>query len=360
MATPGELVVPSVVRGRLPQGAARSVAARVLLWAGVQGVVAAAATAWIGFSSWTLGISLGLGLVAGHPRALGRALRAGLLLAALVGWIGAMEIQSGTRLLLSGGAGVGSAALGLAAPRDWHRAFQGALAGVAGAGLGAWISNALPIAGLAPPLIAGIGGAVTGLCIAQVLWVSSLVWTRSDRMPSERWIRSTLAEPYRPPCERALALDKAIAPKASDAETRDGLAEVAAWVYRLSWTLQTLDAELAALDPEQLDARIEAARASVNTTDDEATREPRAATLRHLEQLGRHRDALQLERVRNAALVDYALAFLEQARAGLALAAMRPSEGNPERLGEVLTRLRTRATESEARRSTARQLNPLA
>ena len=69
--------------------------------------------------------------------------------------------------------------------------------------------------------------------------------------------------------------------------------------------------------------------------------------------------AIQTERQRTEALVDYALAFLEEARAGLAIARELPGEASPDRLPEVLGRLRDHATEGDVRRRTNREMGKI-
>ena len=136
------------------------------------------------------------------------------------------------------------------------------------------------------------------------------------------------------------------------------MAEVATWVFRLQITLQALDNELSHIDPDQVRARIESNR-NLGPEVDEFTRERRAATAQHLERLLQHRQAIEIEKSRTDALVDYALAFLEEARAGLAVARELPGETTPERLPEVLRRLRASAQEGDARRRTARELGAI-
>ena len=96
-------------------------------------------------------------------------------------------------------------------------------------------------------------------------------------------------------------------------------------------------------------------------TDGESPEPPAAlqATAEHLKRLLEHRAAIAVERGRTDALVEYALAFLEEARAGLAVARELPGEAIPDRLPEVLGRLRTQARDGDARRRTVRELDRL-
>lgn len=356
MPSPAEPRVPRATRATLPRGTSRRVLVRALAWTAAQAGVAAALSQVSGVSpAVAFGASVGAGLTVAHlTRVWAAAAGLGVLAAA---WLADL---AGFSPILSAGAAAGVLAAALARGPGGRQALESGFAGAAGAGLGAWLAGQLLPGDLAPALASGLHGAIAGLVTAQCLWLASVVWLGSDRPPRPRQVRLTLAPALHDPCVRAWELDQALARQAPDQETRDGLGEVAAWVYRLSWTLQTLGREVDALDPARLDARLEEARRAARESTDALTQEPREATVRHLEQLAAHRDALRLEQQRTSALIDYALAFLEQARAGLALARVRPGEGMPERLGDVLTRLRSQTAEGDARRRTARQLTPLA
>ena len=89
---------------------------------------------------------------------------------------------------------------------------------------------------------------------------------------------------------------------------------------------------------------------------DSFSRDRHLATAAHLRRLLDHRDKLQLELQRTESLVAYALAFLEEARAGLALAKQLPGEAIPNRLSDVLEHLRGQALAGDARRQTAREV----
>ena len=62
------------------------------------------------------------------------------------------------------------------------------------------------------------------------------------------------------------------------------------------------------------------------------------------------------ERARAESLQTYALAYLEEARAGLAVARLLPGEHTPEALGSVLERLREHAADRSSRRNAAREV----
>ena len=184
-----------------------------------------------------------------------------------------------------------------------------------------------------------------------------LRFDRHPNLPSTRQIKKTLKLPYRPPALRALDLFAGCKRQRADADTERGLAEVATWVYRLQMTLQTLDGELETIQEADIRERIDRCRAEDDL--DAFTVERRQATAQHLERLLEHREAIVTERGRTNALADYALAFLEEARAGLAVARELPGEAVPDRLVEVLGRLRTQAREGDNRRRTQRELEQL-
>lgn len=258
--------------------------------------------------------------------------------------------------------GAGAAAGALAAwslpwRTDWLDSVNAALGTLTGSSIGLFaatgvVPETLP-AGLAPVLTAALVGVVGSLGLLPV----AIRFDQHPTLPSRREVEKALRVPYRPPVYRALDLFGAARKATSDAETRRGLAEVATWVYRLQVTLQARDVELEAIDERDIRDRI--ARCLEDASADPVTRERRAATAQHLERLLEHREQIQVERGRIEAEVEYALAFLEEARAGLALARELPGETIPERLPAVLDRLRTQARDGDARRRTARELDKL-
>lgn len=356
MASPAEPRLPTATRATLPSETPRRILTRSVAWSGVAALV----TALLSLGSsvdpapvFACGLSAGLALAIPRP------------LAAALGTLGVIAAAVAADLLglspvLTAGATLGVITVALMQGPGWTTALQGAFSGALAAALGARLGLALPGLGLPALALSAAQGAIVGLCAAQVLWVASIVWISADRLPSVRVIEATLPAPLREPALRAHALDQALAAQTTEPETRDGLGEVAAWVYRLSWTQAALERELSNLDADRLQTRLVEAREAAAKAVDPLTREPREATVRHLEQLVQHRDAIGLEQERTGALIAYALAFLEQARAGLALARVRPGEGMPDRLGDVLSRLRSQTAEGDARRRTARQLTPLA
>jgi len=340
--------------------------------------------AWTGWSALTLAVTgalglfaaapavalalpLGIGAWAAHPRRLlrgpavvaatvGAAMLAGLLADTGMGSL----LVAGSQILAAGAvAGLGATFLD-EAPADRWRRLHGSLGGAAGAGIGWWAAVTLVGPMTTSPLGQAATGAILGLVASQALVAAALSYRATDRIPSPARIKASLAETYRPPCLRAWQLDQVFARSAPDPETRDGLLEVAAWIYRLQWTQQALEQEIVALEGEGLEQRRDQLLERAIQTRDEFTRERLQATARHLAQLASHRDSLLLERGRTAALAEYASAYLEEARAGLALARVQPGEVVPDRLGDVLGRLRSHAQAGDARRRTAREVEALA
>ncbi|MEQ1567048.1 MAG: hypothetical protein ABMA64_15525, partial [Myxococcota bacterium] len=234
---------------------------------------------------------------------------------------------------------------------------HGALGTIIGSVLGLWVATALVPAALPTIVSAALTTGIVALIGSQGLLPVAIRFDTAPQLPTARDIQRALRIAYRPPVFRALDLYAACQTHAPDRESRRGLAEVATWVFRLQSTMQTLDGELAQIDPEQVQARIDQNRAAGAL--DDFTRERRAETAHHLERLLQHRDAISVERNRTDAQVDYALAFLEEARAGLAVARELPGEASPDRLREVLHRLRQHAQEGDARRKTARELGSM-
>ena len=294
-----------------------------------------------------LAIATGVGVVASRPS------RVYLLPLVLVFVVASTLLLAGLGFPVAIAAG---ASAGLAVGTgDGLARIDSMLAGIAGAGLGLWTGDRLGFGdglGAASALWAGV---VVGICTAQALLPGAVHWTLPTRIPSPGRIQITLAAPYRPAAMHAWQLDQSFDGQTPDRATRAGLSEVAAWVYRLALTLQALDTDLVRIEPIGVGARLFALREEV-PNEDSFIRERRLGTAGHLERLLEHRAAMALERARTQSLQDYALAYLEEARAGLSLARVLPGDRTPEALGVVLDKLRTHAAENGARRQTAREL----
>lgn len=338
--------------------ATRALPVQQASWVTVQTVAAgllAVFGLWAVEPSLALSMAIGAGVAVINPRKLWAA---PIALAAV---IGAGLLFDAVRLpaVLGAGAVAGIMAAWLMPQvAGWWDYVNGSLATAAGASIGLWAATQLIPGGTGAVLGAGLTAALVGLVASQGLVPLALRFD-SAYLPSRRQVRKRLTRPYRPPVFKAFDLyEDAVAKQSPDVETRSGLCEVSHWVFRLEMTLQTLDGELSAIDPVEVVHRISNAEAGLDGVD-EFTRERRQATIEHLKRLLDHRRAIETERTRTDALVDYALAFLEEARAGLALARKLPGESSPDRLPEVLRRLRESAAEGDARRRTAREMQKM-
>jgi hypothetical protein len=354
-----------------------SLVSRQLAWVGAQAAGTLLAVSALGaYPDVGFALALGLGAAVAFPRKLHKGLlvAGGVMAATLLagipgdgsstlsmwatpgiaaGW--AARSLAGAQIL-AGGAAAGLGLAWLSGPRDGQRFAQVALAGAATAGLGAWAAATLVPGTLHPALMHLVEGAIAGFVAAQVLVVGALRFRSVKRPPGPRRVKATLQEQYRAPCLRAHQLDAELAKRCPDEETRDGLGEIAAWVYGLQWTLQKIDIEVKDLDEASLLERIATLAEQAAAAEDAFTADRKLATVKHLEKLLQHVRGLGEERARNAALADYAGAYLEEARAGLALAHLQPGDHTPPGLDDVLGRLRAHGEERDARRRTAREM----
>lgn len=240
-------------------------------------------------------------------------------------------------------------------PETWRSA-NGALAVAAAAGLGGWASAQLVPGGWIPLAAAVVGALVVGLVASQSLTVLALRHYASDRIPDRETIARSLGESHRGPALTAWQLDQELTEVCPDLDTRDGLGEVAAWIYRLQYTRQQLERERDRVGGPEVEERIIAMSEQAERAEDEFTRDRLLATVDHLERLRGHRTALEAEIDRAAALSSYATAFLEEARAELTLARVQPGDASPDRLPDVLSRLRTYSADQTLARKTRREV----
>jgi len=371
-------VVPTALRIDLDPGLETSLVHRQLAWAGLQAVGTLMAVSTLdAYPDAGFALALAVGVLGAFPRQLLRGFVAAFAVFTVTLIAGVPGDGSSTASLwtspalaagwssrglaasqiLAGGAAAGLGLAWLHGPRTRHRFFQCALGGAATTGLGVWASSLLVPGSLHPALVHLFEGALAGLVSSQVLAVTALRLRSVQRPPGPRGVRARLCETYRPPCLRAHALDTQLAERCPDQETRDGLGEIAAWVFALQWNLQRLDREVADLDEAALRSRIQRLETDARQAEDAFTADRMWATAEHLERLLRHVRELREERTRNAALSDYASAYLEEARAGLALAQLQPGDRPPRGLRDVLSRLRSHGAERDARRRTAREVD---
>ena len=358
--------MPLAGRYQLAPSATRWLLPRQLGWSLWQGAALGALTATGAAASQpALAVAGAMGLAAAgaFPDRLHRAAPVALATVAGAGLTGLLAdtsaAVSGLQILVAGailGAGIGW--LERSSPDPWHLA-QTALAGTALAGIGWWAADRL-LGGLpTQPLLAALHAAIMGIMAAQVLVVAALRYRAVERIPSPSRIRATLRPVYQPPGRQAARVGRESAESAPDPELRDGLGEVAAWIYKLHWSLQSLEREMEAASPVELQQRIVRLYEEAEQSSDAFTRERRLATAAHLEQLARHHDALLVERQRLVALIDYASAYQEEARAGLVLSRLKPGDYTPLQLDDVLQRLRDHAQHQRAQQHTAREVAPL-
>jgi hypothetical protein len=321
------------------------------------GAVAAAALgptgAWRTSPELALAACIGVGAAAAGPRVAWAAplIAAGTLL------VGALFEAQEWPTVLGAGAAAGALAAAFLPERtdglDWLNAGLGTLIGST---MGLFVAERVPFPAGSPGALEIGTWAVLALLLGSA-GLLPVAWRHDylPAVPTRAEIAVALPVPYREPALAALDIyQRAHGP--SDPATRRGLAEVTRWVFRLQTDLLTLDRELAGIDPDAIQVRIADAEKPVG---DDFTRERKQATAAHLRRLLDHRVIIATERGRTDALSVYALAFLEEARAGIAVARALPGEAVPDRLPEVLQRLRTQATAGEARRRTAREIGVL-
>lgn len=343
---------PLMVRGT----ALPSLPARQAMWVGTQmltaGVVAVAGL-WALHPELALSAAIGVGAGSVNPRKLW----ALPIVTTAVIAVGMLFTAYNLPAVVGAGAVAGALATWLLPHRtDWLDHLNGALATLTGASLGLWAATLLIPSSLPLVITAVLSAGMVGLMGSQGLLPAAFRYDNGPDLPSPKQIKTELQLRYRPPVFRALELYESAREHAPDRDSRRGLAEVAMWVYRLQLTRQTLDTESESIDVVSINERIDRYD-DPDPDEDPFTRERHAATAMHLKRLLEHRALIDVEIRRNEALVEYALAFLEEARAGLAVARELPGETMPERLDEVLGRLRAHANEGDTRRRTRREVS---
>jgi hypothetical protein len=197
-------------------------------------------------------------------------------------------------------------------------------------------------------------------------------WRHDHPEAPGAWSRRRLLPDYRSDAHRSAVLYAEAAPLSPDVPTRRGLLEVTEWVHRLQHFRQDLHSELKRRanppadmetfatddphDPKRVPHAAHDTYPHGQPVVDAFTRDRQRATQAHIQRLHRHTALMQREAHHAEALVDYALAFLEEARAGLVLRQLRPGIETPHQLGEVLRRLRSHHVERDAQARTEREL----
>jgi hypothetical protein len=273
-------------------------------------------------------------------------------------WIcgGSHTLLDGTTALLVGALTGGGLARWCRGLSDLGTTLLGSLTGATSTGVGFGVIAGWSPAGMPEFAVALITFACLGLVASVPIWMAAVEWRVADRMPAQMQIRRSLSSPFVERVMRVWTRDRKLARKAPDKNTRDGLGEVAAWVYRLSVSLQELSHTIDGIDIVEVHERIQGLESEASKADDLFTRDRTKAAAAHLQQLISHRESLTTERDRISALLLYAEAFLEEAQAGITVARVHPGESIPDRLTDVLSRLRDDALAGTSRRQTNREL----
>lgn len=355
MTPTGELQTVDEAPMVLPGRALATLPARQGVWVGTQIITATLlglTGLWALHPELALSAALGVGASSVNPRKLWAVplgtiavITAGLLFASF-------QLPA----VIGAGAAAGAISTWLLPHRtDWLDSLNGALATLTGTALGLWAATTLLPASASVMLAAIFTSGLVGLMGSQGLLPAAFRFDQGPELPTPNQIKKNLKLRYRPPVLRALDLFQAAKVHAPDRDTRRGLAEITTWVYRLQLTRQTLDTESEAIDPIAIREKIQSYE-SLGPDADAFTRDRRRATAEHLRRLLEHRSRIEVEIGRTEAVVDYALAFLEEARAGLAVAQQLPGDATPNRMNEVLERLRSHAEEGNARRASNREV----
>ena len=349
------------IMGRLPGGRLDQLPREVIAWVCAQAAVSAlcaVAGLWADAPAAAMALSLSAGVVAARPQRWWAA--PVVLAAALAVSLGLHDLQWPS--IIGVGAVVGIAAIHmLPGPHHALDTLNGALAGIVFAGLGLLVSDALSpagIQGVSAPSAALLQGGVAGLISAGTLLPRALRFEVRG-IPSTRAVERTLEPQFRRPVVQAAQIVASARQHSLDNTTRAGLEEVVRWVFSLQETRQTLSHEAQRIDVADVNTRLQAAESTEADASDTFMKERQRATAAHLKRILHHRERMVDEERRNGALVDYALAFLEEARSGLTLSQQLPGEASPDQLPEVLDRLRTQAADGSARRKTAREVHRL-
>mgnify|MGYP007063719163 CR=1 FL=1 len=229
-----------------------------------------------------------------------------------------------------------------------------ALLSAASAGAGMWLIQFPQFLTPSGWFSAAIAPAWVGAC--GVVW--TLKWPKIREaiiLPSWSQVNRVLRPEFREPVRCAFQFYWKTRTNAPDVETRNGLKEVALWVFTLQKFTQKLTTQLNAIDPQQVRERIEKHKKMVSN--DPFTVERRVATVDHLNRLLSHRETMLVEIERTAAIVDYALAFLEEANASITVSLNDPGAYVPERLPTVLKKLRDYSIDQQAQKQTDREIS---
>ncbi|HCH62164.1 MAG: hypothetical protein CL927_18690 [Deltaproteobacteria bacterium] len=333
LTIPPPLMLPEV--GMLPIGLACIVAFPVT-WKRGLGLAFAGFTAALVAGIWSPGLSTIGALLAGvRPNASG---------------LSAAQVVVG---MLATGALLPS--VERPSPHLLHRV-EAALGLLTCAGIGAFVAESIVSTAWLPMARAGVTGVVMGGVSSLSLGILAIRHRVISRVPDRETIAAALDARHRGPALLAWQLDARLQHISPDRNTRDGLREVAAWVFRLQWTQQNLAREEDRMGSLVLEARILDLTERAASEQDAFTRDRLRASVQHLQRIQEHRKGLAFERGRAAALAEFATAFLEEACSGLTLAGVQAVGPTAARLPEVLERLRAYSDHRDAARRTQREL----
>lgn len=338
-------------RSRLPQAVElleedrTALVRQVAAWTAWSGLVYAGASLWDlqrTEPALVLGLAVGLGLWAADPRRL-TALVAGAAAVAAILVVDPMDVP-----LLPAAGAIAGAAAGQALGAGLQARLQALLAGLAGTAAVALALASFDVA------FEPLAGAAVGLGCAVALLPLRLHWRALP--PRERQVRRTLAPAWREPVLRGRRLHTQLLAEQPGEQARQGISEVACWIYQLALSMQTLEHELSTMSVERLEQRIAQLELDAETAADTFLRDRLVATAEHYQQILARRGQVEVEGSRLRSLQEYALAYLEEARMGLLLSRTLPGDRVPDRLDDVLARLRASATEASVQRRTRREL----
>lgn len=176
-------------------------------------------------------------------------------------------------------------------------------------------------------------------------------------LPNTFELFTKLRGPFRQPVYRAILLCRQARTQVSDRHTRAGLIEIVRWVFRLQQVANRLTVRIESIHVEEIYKQMNAHKNSRSS--DALTLERKKETQKHLEKLLQHRDSMALEIERTEAMVEFANAFLEEVNASLYLSKTRNYSFQPDRLPDVLHRLRSHAIGESARSQTQIELATL-
>ena len=205
------------------------------------------------------------------------------------------------------------------------------------------------LASMMVPTLASLTALATATLLVVVASAAPLLWMHERRRPYRWQVVLGLRPDHRVGVLRALTLVRRGHRYTSDTTVLNGLDEVGAWVFDLHTTLQRIEHERALLAESS-------APVAPSPTGDAFAATRHAAAQDHYARRAEHDIALATELERTQALGHYALAWLEDAVAGLAVARNTPELAAPIDMSGVLERMRRHQRHHDAVRRTELEL----